>query len=121
MVQVYIDITIKGEKGGEKLENVVVDAEATFTFIEEEILRKVGAIKMPSKVEVEVGDGKRIVANCYAAIIEFENKEVPSIILTFPGAKRVVGTETLEAFGARVNPITHKLEFVREKGVAYFY
>jgi hypothetical protein len=23
--------------------------------------------------------------------------------------------------GARVNPITHKLEFVREKGVAYFY
>jgi predicted aspartyl protease len=121
MGRVYIDIIIKREKGVEKLENVVVDTGATFSFVEEEILKKIGTIKLPSKVKVELGDGKRIVANCYAAIIEFENKEVPSIILTFPGAKRVVGTETLEAFGARVNPITHKLEFVREKGVAYFY
>jgi predicted aspartyl protease len=113
---VYIDVVIKGEKGEEKLENVVVYTGATFTFVEEEILKKIGAIKLPSRIEFELGDGKKVVASCYAVIVKFENKEVPSIILIFPGAKRVIGTETLESLGARINPITHKFEFVRERG-----
>jgi len=121
MGHVYIDIFVKGEKGKEKIEKILVDTGATFTFLEEEILKKIGASKLPTQIEVELGDGKRVLADCYAAVIEFENKEVPSIILTFPGVKRVVGVETLEALGAIVNPITKKLEFTREKGLAYFY
>lgn len=121
MGHVYMDIVLKGEKGEEKLEKVVVDTGATFTFVEEEVLKRVGALKLPSKVEVELGNGKKIIAKSYGVGIKFEGKEVPSIVLTFPGTKRVIGVETLEALGLRINPITHKLEFVREKGLAYFY
>ena len=84
-------------------------------------MKKVGALKLPTQIEVELGKGKRVLANRYAAVIEFENKKVPSILLTFPGVKRVVGVETLEALGAIVNPVTKKLEFIRKKGLAYFY
>lgn len=116
-----MDFVLKGEKGEEKLERVMIDTGATYTFIEEEILEKVGAIKLPTQVEVELGDGKKVLAKAYAAIVRYEGKEVPTIVLTFPGAKRVIGVETLEALGLRVNPITHSLEYVREKGVACFY
>jgi len=62
-----------------------------------------------------------VLTNFYAAVIEFENKEVSSIILTFPGVKGIVGTETLEASGTIVNPVTKELEFIRGKELAYFY
>jgi predicted aspartyl protease len=121
MGHVYMDIIVKGERGEEKLEKVMVDTGATYTFIEEEILEKVGATRLPTKVEIELGDGKKVLAKAYGGIIIYEGKEVPSIILTFPGTKRVVGVETLEALGLRVNPKTHALEYIREKGVGCFY
>jgi predicted aspartyl protease len=89
--------------------------------VEAQILEEVGAQKLPAKVEVELGNGERVLADSYGAAVEFEGRKVPVIIITFPGAKRVVGVQTLEALGLRVNPVTGKLEFVREKGVAYLY
>jgi hypothetical protein len=35
--------------------------------------------------------------------------------------KGIVGTETLEALGAIVNPATKELEFIRDGELAYFY
>lgn len=121
MGHVYIDITFKGTEGKEKIERVVVDTGATYTFIEEQILKKIGASILPSEIEVELGDGKKVLAKSYAAVVKYKDREAPTIILTFPGTKRVIGVETLEALGLRVNTITHKLEYVREKGLAYFY
>jgi predicted aspartyl protease len=40
MGHVYIDIFVKGEKGKEKIEKILVDTGVTFTFLEEEILKK---------------------------------------------------------------------------------
>jgi len=39
----------------------------------------------------------------------------------FPGVKGIVETETLEASGTIVNPVTKELEFIRGKELAYFY
>jgi predicted aspartyl protease len=121
MGHVYMDVILKGEKGKEKLEKVIVDTGATYSFFEEDLLKKIGAQKLPFEKEIELGDGKRVKAKAYAAIIIYEEQETPVIILTFRGTKRVIGVETLEALGLRVNPVTHKLEYVREKGLAYFY
>ncbi|MDI6807034.1 MAG: hypothetical protein QMD14_04465 [Candidatus Aenigmarchaeota archaeon] len=121
MGHVYMNIIVKGEKGEEKLDNVVVDTGATYTFLEEKTLMKVGAVKLPTHVEVELGDGKKVLADVYGVAIKFEDKEVPTIVLTFPGTKMVIGVETLESLGLRVDPTTNKLEYVRPKGMAYFY
>lgn len=121
MGHVYMNVILKGEKGEKELKNVTVDTGATFSFVEEDVLKEIGAPKLPSKTEIELGDGKKVLADAYGVVVKYDGKEVPTIVLTFPGTKRVIGIETLEAIGLRVNPITHKLEYVREKGVAYFY
>ena len=114
-------IVVKGEKGEERLENVPVDTGATYTFLEEKTLKKVGAVKLPTQVEVELGDGKKVLAGVYAIVIKFEDSEAPIIGATFPGTKVVIGVEALESLGLRIDPTTNKLEQVRPKGMAYFY
>ena len=37
------------------------------------------------------------------------------------GAQTVIGVETLESIGLKLDPTTGKLEFTRPKGMAYFY
>jgi predicted aspartyl protease len=59
---------------------------------------------------------KKVLAKAYTGIIVYEWEEVPSIVLTFPVAKRVTEVETLEALGLIVNPKTNTLEYVRERG-----
>jgi predicted aspartyl protease len=121
MGHVYMSIIVKGKKGEEKLENVVVDTGATYTFLEGEVLKKIGALKLPTQIEVELGDGKKVLADAYGVVIKFEDREAPTIAVTFPGTKTVVGVETLESLGLRVDPTTNKLEYVRPKRMAYFY
>jgi predicted aspartyl protease len=121
MGHVYMNIIVKGEKGKEKLENIVVDTGATYTFLEESVLKRIGAVKLPTQVEVELGDGKKVLADAYGIVVRYEDREAPTIAVTFPGTKMVVGVETLESLGLRVDPTTNKLEYVRPKGMAYFY
>jgi predicted aspartyl protease len=53
--------------------------------------------------------------------ITIEEVEAPSISITFDGAQTVIGVETLESIGLKLDPTTGKLEFTRPKGMAYFY
>jgi len=116
-----MDLVLEGLKGRKKLEGVLVDTGATFTCVEEDVLEEIGAQKLPVRVEVELGNGEGVLADSYGAAAEFEGRKAPVVVISFPGAKRIVGVQTLEALGLRVDPVTGKLEYVREKGVAYFY
>ncbi|MFQ6113031.1 MAG: hypothetical protein ACE5NG_02955 [bacterium] len=60
-------------------------------------------------------------AKVYGVAIKIEEVEAPAISITFKGARIVIGVETLESIGLRLDPTTGKLEFTRPKGVAYFY
>ncbi len=46
---------------------------------------------------------------------------MPCIAITFDGAQTVIGVETLESIGLKLDPTSGKLEFTRPKGLAYFY
>ncbi|MGQ9628868.1 MAG: aspartyl protease family protein [bacterium] len=104
-----------------ELKNVLINTGATYTVLPEEILEEVGAWGPLSEVEVGLGNGKRVKARAYGVAIEIEGVEAPSISIAFEGAQTVIGVETLESIGLKLDPTTGRLEFTRPKGMAYFY
>jgi len=115
------DIAVRGNKSAIELKNVLIDTGATYTVLPEKILEEVGAGKIPGEVEVELGNGQKIKAKSYGVTIKIEEVEAPAISITFEGAQTVIGVETLESIGLKLDPTTGKLEFTRPKGLAYFY
>lgn len=121
MGHLHTDMTVRGSKTAVKLKNVLIDTGATYTVLPEEILEEVGAWGPMPEVEVELGNGERVKAKAHGVAITIEEVEAPSISITFEGAQTVIGVETLESIGLKLDPTTGKLEFTRPKGRAYFY
>lgn len=121
MGHLYTDITVKGGKTKEELKDVVVDTGATYTVLPENVLEKIGASQIPTEVRIELRNGEKIKAKAYGVVIKIKYVEAPSVAITFEGAKTVIGVETLESIGLKLDPSTGKLKFVRPKGIAYFY
>lgn len=115
------DIAVRGRKAVLRLKGVLIDTGATYTVLPEELLKKVGASPIPAKVEVELGNGKKVKAKAYGVAIRIQGAEAPSVSITFKGAKTVIGVETLESIGLKLDPTTGRLDFTRPKGMAYFY
>ena len=121
MGHLYTDMTVRGSKATVELKNVLIDTGATYTVLPEEILEEVGAGRIPGEVKIELGNGQSVKAKAYGVAIKIEEVEAPSISITFEGAQTVIGVETLESIGVKLDPTTGKLEFTRPKGMAYFY
>ncbi|MCL0057899.1 hypothetical protein M1N58_00460 [Dehalococcoidales bacterium] len=119
MGHLHADITIRGSKTESVLKEVLIDSGATYTVLPENILEEVGAWGPLGEVEVELGNGEKVKAMAYAAAITIKDVEAPCISVTFRGAKAVVGVETLESIGLKLDPTTGNLEFTRPKGTAY--
>lgn len=116
-----MDVLVKGSKGKAKLNKVVVDTGATYSFLQERILHKIGAFRFPTTVPIELGDGKKVRGKAYGVVMKFKEREAPTTVVTFKGAKSVIGVEALEALGLKIDPTIGKLESTRPKGLAYFY
>jgi aspartyl protease family protein len=121
MGHIYTDIVIKGARGTKELKEVLIDTGATYTVLPKRDLNEVGASLLPTEVKVELGNGQEISAEAYGIVIIIANAEAPAIGITFEGAQTVVGVETLESLGLKLDPTTGKMEFTRPKGTAYFY
>jgi predicted aspartyl protease len=121
MGHLHTDITVRGSKATLELKNVFIDTGATYTVLPEDVLEKVGAWGPMPEVEVELGNGDKVKAKVYGVAIKIEGVEAPAISITFKGAQSVVGVETLESIGLKLDPSTGTLEFTRPKGLAYFY
>jgi predicted aspartyl protease len=114
-------MTVRGSKTAVKLKDVLIDTGATYTVLSEEILEEVGAWGPLSEIEVGLGNGEKVKAKAYGVAIKIEEVEAPSISITFKGAQTVIGVETMESIGLKLDPTTGKFEFTRPKGMAYFY
>jgi len=121
MGHVLSNITIRGEKGERALTDILVDTGATYTVLSPQVVEQVGAVKASFTTDVELGDGRKVKAAIYYASASIDGREGPAIILSFEGAREVIGGQTLEALGLKLDPATGKLEATRPKGVAYFY
>jgi predicted aspartyl protease len=120
MGEVRVDIKLKCEKGEIELKNILVDTGATYTVLNKNDLEKVGAYKMRD-AEVMLGNGEKIRSEIYAAILKIGERESSAPILTFEGAKEVIGQLTLEELGLKVDLTKEKLEPIREANLAYFF
>jgi predicted aspartyl protease len=121
MGHIHTDMTIRGNKASIELKNVLIDTGSTYTVLPEEVLEEVGAWGPLSEVQVELGNGEKVKTKAYGVAIRIEEVEAPSITITFKGAQTVIGVETLESIGLKLDPTTGRLEFTRPKGMAYFY
>ncbi len=121
MGHLHTDMTVRGSKAAVELKKVLIDTGATYTVLPEKVLEEVGASRIPGEVEVELGNGQSVKAKAYGVAITIEEVEAPAISITFDGAQTVIGVETLESIGVKLDPTTGKLEFTRPKGMAYFY
>ena len=116
-----MDVIVKGEKGEEQLAQVMVDTGATYTFLDQGILDRIGASRLPGDFEIELGDGKIIRARMYGIFMKYKEWHGPAIVASFAGSKNVIGVEALESLGLRLDPSTGKIESIRPPGLAYFY
>ncbi len=121
MGHLYTDIIVKGSKAQEEMRDVLIDTGATYIVLPGEILDKVGAWGPMREMEIELGNSQKVTTKAYGVVIKVKDVEAPSISITFQGAKTVIGVETLESAGLRLDLTTGKLEFTRPKGLAYFY
>jgi predicted aspartyl protease len=121
MGHVHTDVTVRGSKSAVKLKKVLIDTGATYTVMPEEILAKIGASLLPAKVEVTLGNAKKVKAKAFGVGIKIKGVEAPAISIIFKGAQTVIGVETLESVGVKLDPTRGKLEFTRPKGMAYFF
>ena len=120
MGHVYVNAEIFGRKR-KKLPRILVDTGATYTVVEYRIVEGIGAVKLNGKMWIELGDGRRVKADIYAVKIKIGNRIAPCIVVSFPGAKNVLGVEALESLGLNVDLKRKKLVKSRPGGVAYFY
>lgn len=121
MGHIHADIRVKGSKRTADLKNVLIDTGATFTVLPEDVLEEIGAARIPTEVEIELGNGQKVMARAFGVAIQIEGVEGPSVTVTFDGARTVIGVETLESLGVTLDPTTGSLVFARPGGVAYFY
>jgi predicted aspartyl protease len=116
----YADIKITGKKISKTIKRILIDTGASYTVLPKDILRQVGAFELPARFYLYLGNGKKVLASSYAVVISMRGVNAPCICVTFKGAQSVIGVETLESIGVRLDPVKRKLEFTRPKGVAYF-
>jgi len=121
MGHVHVNVRLKGAEGSLEINNVLIDTGASYTVMNSQALKKIGAIKTPHTVDLELGDGRVVKADVYVAVTSIEGREAPTLCVSFEGAKPVLGVLTLEGLGLKVNPTTGRLEPTRPKGIAYFY
>jgi len=121
MGHIFTDIVIRGSKSSKQLKKVLIDTGATYTVLPKGELDEIGAWGPMPDVDVELGNGSKVKAQAYGVMIKIKDAEAPAIGITFEGAQIVVGVETLESLGLKLDPTTGKIAFTRPKGMAYFY
>jgi predicted aspartyl protease len=105
---VFVKVKFRG-KGVVEFERVLVDTGAPFTVMPLDVAEKY-FIETPFTVNLKLGDGRVVEAEVFIAEGEIEGRKGPLRILAFKDAIPVIGVDTLETLGLKVDPVTGKIE-----------
>ena len=108
MGHVFVRARFRGRDDVE-FERVPVDAGASFTVVPLGVAKDL-LIETPFSVDLRLGDGRAVRAKVFVAECEVEGRRGPVRVLAFEGATPVVGADTLETLGLKVDPVTGRVE-----------
>jgi predicted aspartyl protease len=111
MGHVYVDARVFGRRSAGA--RFLVDTGATYTIIPPSLARRVGTASSATKFRVSLADGTPRSLRACTIGIELCGRTGPVTALLLPRCEPLLGAETLEALGLRVNPSTRKLEPTR--------
>jgi len=108
MGHVYVSARFRG-RGELTMGKVLVDTGATFTVMPLDVAEKY-LYETPLEAELRLGDGRVVRARVFVAEVEIEGRRGPARVMAFNGATPVMGVDTLETLGLKIDPVTGKLE-----------
>ena len=108
MGHVFVKVKLRGRDVVE-LDKVLVDIGASFTVMPLDLAEKY-LVETPFTAELRLGDGRVIEARVFVAECEIEGRKGPVRVLAFKNAMPVIGIDTLETLGLKVDPVTGKIE-----------
>jgi clan AA aspartic protease len=88
----------------------LVDTGATHTIIPPSLARAIGAPTLPQRFAVSLADGTKRRLRACSVGVSVAGRTGPTIALLLPRSEPLLGVETLEALGLKVNPRTQRLE-----------
>ncbi|MBI4245482.1 MAG: retroviral-like aspartic protease family protein, partial [Planctomycetes bacterium] len=95
------------------------DTGASYTVLPKETLERIGAARITKAFYIHLADGRKVKATAYAVTVSMKGVEAPCVCISFKNAQNLIGVETLEAIGVKLDPVKRKLEFTRPKGTLY--
>ena len=114
MAHVVVKATVAAQR--RVTTDFLVDTGATYTIVPPTLVRRVGARTLPQTFEVSLADGRRRRVRACSLGVSVAGRTGPTIALVLPGAAPLLGVETLEVLGLKVNPERERLEPSRPRG-----
>lgn len=108
MGHVYVDATVFARRRVKA--RFLVDTGATYTIVPPSMARQAGATSLPVTFRVALADGSTRRLKACTMGIEVCGRTGPMTALLLPRGEPLLGVETLEALGLRINPSTRALE-----------
>lgn len=115
MGHVYVEARVFGRRS--KTMRFLVDTGSTFAIVPPALARALGVTPAGTTFTVKLADGTTHRLRACTMGIELCGREAPMTALLLPNAEPLLGVETLEALGLRVNPSSGKLEPTRTHAV----
>jgi clan AA aspartic protease len=106
----YVWVNAKVSARRSATASFLVDTGATHTIIPPSLARKVGAPTLPQRFEVSLADGTKRRLKACSVGVNVAGRTGPTIALLLPRSEPLLGVETLEVLGLKVNPRTRRLE-----------
>ena len=114
MGHIYAEVEIKGTKAEKKV-RMFVDTGATRTIIPYSLAEEAGTLyKFSYRREVEYGDGNMRELEIAAMKLRAMERETEDIVYLDNIREPILGVETLELLGLKVNPQSERIEPSRE-------
>jgi clan AA aspartic protease len=88
----------------------LVDTGATYTIVPPALAKQIGAPLLPQRFRVLLADGRARRLRACSLGITVAGRSGPAIALLLPGGEPLLGVETLEVLGLKVNPQRRCLE-----------
>jgi len=112
MGHIYVEAALEGIRG-KKVMRALVDTGATYTVIDKMVAEEIGVVHTPWREDVQLADGQGVEAEIALARVRILDRAFTVKVLVMKAPEPLIGVDTLESLGLRVDPTTGRIEHSR--------